>query len=66
MMYWVTYRKGSFWIKERFACGVRANARAIVLCASANGIEIVDGQDHEGLAGIAKALELPALGEPLQ
>lgn len=60
MMCWVAYRKGSFWLKERYPCSVSANARAIMLCAQTDWIELVEGNDPEGLAHIETALELPA------
>ena len=60
MVYWVAYRKGSFWLKERYPCGASANARAIVLCAVTDWIEVVDESDTVGLADIENALELPS------
>ena len=60
MVHWVAYRKGSFWIKERYPCGVSANARAIVLCAVTDWIEIVPEEDKVAFADIENALELPS------
>jgi hypothetical protein len=59
MMYWVTYRKGSFSLKEQYLCRTRAGDRALALAASADDIEVVPHEEAKLCERIILAQELP-------
>jgi len=61
MVWWVTYQRGSFSLKERYASFQRARERCVRLFADAQYLRIVAGDDVEGLASLAHCLELPAI-----
>ena len=59
-MYWVTYRKGSFSLKEQYPCRMRAGDRALALAASADDIEVVSHDEGMCYDRVLLAQELPA------
>jgi len=60
MIWWVAYQRGSFSLKERYACFSRARERCVRLFTHAQYLRIVAGDDVEGLAALDHCLELPA------
>ena len=60
MAYWLTYRKGSFEVKERFPCQTSAHLRASRLDELARWVEIVPIADSHHHPRLARALEILA------
>ena len=58
MVYWLTYRKGSFEVKEKFSCQITAHQRASKLDALACWIEIVPDAEKDMHPRLANALEV--------
>lgn|GEM_PF-2579369 len=59
MIWWVTYQRGSFTLKERYPCSHRARERCLRLFTQAQYLRVVAGDDIEGLASLTHCLELP-------
>ena len=60
MIWWVAYQRGSFSLKERYACIQQAHQRCVRLFTHAQYLRVIAGDDVEGLASLAHCLELPA------
>ena len=59
MVWWVSYQRGSFNVKERYTCSLLAKGRYLDLFTKAQFLRVVPGNDVEGLAALAHCLELP-------
>lgn len=64
MIWWVTYRRGSFSLKERYASARQAHERCGRLFIHAQHLRIVPADDIEGCAALACCFELPPVCEP--
>ena len=58
MAYWLTYRKGSFEVKEKFPCQTTAHLRAAGLDDLAHWVEIVPDAEKHMHPRLAQAFEI--------
>lgn len=61
VIYWVAYQRGSFNLKERYACPDRAHNRCGDLFAKARHIRMVPAEEAEPHF-LRHCFELPAIG----
>jgi hypothetical protein len=67
VIWWVAYQRGSFSLKERYACAQHAHQRCGHLFTRAQYLRIIADTDIEGRAALAHCFELPPVApQPVQ
>jgi hypothetical protein len=61
VIWWVTYQRGSFHLKERYVSLLCAYERCGSLLTHVQDLRVIPDDDMESLASVAHCLELPAM-----
>jgi hypothetical protein len=63
VIWWVTYQRGSFHLKERYVSVQRAYERCGRLINHVHFLRVIADDDIEGVASVAHCFELPSTPE---